>query len=225
MPKDLKIPGRQASCLAKKGGKVGKEARLAEPLKGLNHKRAWVEMRAGGSLYPAHDQHRPQVLRRPRRHRQLRPHPHGRLPGRVRPRQGDRVLGAAARPRRRRALGRAPRRRRRADRHGLRARRRVLAEAARRGRPPSGLACRKSVEATTVNKRCGSGMPAAILAHDAPSCRPWHRRDHRRRWHGEHVQRPLSAGQTPRRGPHRPRHLLRQHVPGRPGGRLCAPAA
>jgi hypothetical protein len=32
VPKDEKIPA------AKKGGKVGKEARLAETLKGLNHK-------------------------------------------------------------------------------------------------------------------------------------------------------------------------------------------
>ena len=38
VPKDEKIPADKLHAAAKKGGKVGKEARLAETLKGLNHK-------------------------------------------------------------------------------------------------------------------------------------------------------------------------------------------
>jgi hypothetical protein len=38
VPKDEKIPAAKLHAAAKKGGKVGKEARLAETLKGLNHK-------------------------------------------------------------------------------------------------------------------------------------------------------------------------------------------
>jgi hypothetical protein len=38
VPKDEKIPAAKLHAAAKKGGKVGREARLAETLKGLNHK-------------------------------------------------------------------------------------------------------------------------------------------------------------------------------------------
>ncbi len=38
-PEDEKIPAAKLHAAAKKGGKIGKEARLAETLKGLNHKR------------------------------------------------------------------------------------------------------------------------------------------------------------------------------------------
>ena len=65
----------------------------------------------------------------------------------------------------------------------------------------------QSVEATTVNKMCGSGMQAAIMA--ARRARRRLGRHHRRRRHGEHDQRALPADQAPRRRPHRPRHDLR----------------
>ncbi len=38
VPKDEKIPAAKLHAAAKKDGKIGKEARLAETLKGLNHK-------------------------------------------------------------------------------------------------------------------------------------------------------------------------------------------
>ena len=38
VPKDEKIPAGKLHAAAKKGGKIGKETRLAETLKGLNHK-------------------------------------------------------------------------------------------------------------------------------------------------------------------------------------------
>ncbi len=38
VPKDEKIPASKLHAAARKGGKIGKEARLAETLKGLNHK-------------------------------------------------------------------------------------------------------------------------------------------------------------------------------------------
>ena len=38
VPKDQKIPASKLKAAEKKGGKVGKEARLAETLKGMNHK-------------------------------------------------------------------------------------------------------------------------------------------------------------------------------------------
>jgi acetyl-CoA C-acetyltransferase len=60
-----------------------------------------------------------------------------------------------------------------------------------------------SVEATTVNKMCGSGMQAAIMAHDALAAGSAD--DHRGRRHGEHDQRPLPADQAPLGRPHRPR--------------------
>jgi hypothetical protein len=38
VPKDEKIPEAKLKAAEKKGGKVGREARMAETLKGLNHK-------------------------------------------------------------------------------------------------------------------------------------------------------------------------------------------
>ncbi len=38
VPKDEKIPASKLRAAEKKGGKVGREARLAETLKGMNHK-------------------------------------------------------------------------------------------------------------------------------------------------------------------------------------------
>ena len=38
VPQDEKIPASKLHAAAKKGGKLGKEARLAETLKRLNHK-------------------------------------------------------------------------------------------------------------------------------------------------------------------------------------------
>ena len=38
VPKDKKIPAAKLHAAARKGGKIAKEARLAETLKGLNHK-------------------------------------------------------------------------------------------------------------------------------------------------------------------------------------------
>ena len=38
VPKDEKIPAAKLKSAEKRGGKIGKEARLAETLKGLNHK-------------------------------------------------------------------------------------------------------------------------------------------------------------------------------------------
>ena len=74
------------------------------------------------------------------------------------------------------------------------------------------------VGATTVNKMCGSGMKAAMLAHDL------HRRrlgdDRRRRRHGEHEQRALSARARARRLSHGPRPGRRFDVPRRARGRL-----
>ena len=72
--------------------------------------------------------------------------------------------------------------------------------------------------ATTVNKVCGSGMKATMLAHDmilAGSaaivlCRR----------HGVHDQRALPAGQGARRLPRRPRPHPRPHDARRAGGRL-----
>ena len=39
VPKGEKIPAAKLHAAARKGGKIGQEARLAETLKGLNHKR------------------------------------------------------------------------------------------------------------------------------------------------------------------------------------------
>ena len=76
----------------------------------------------------------------------------------------------------------------------------------------------ESVPATTVNKVCGSGMQAVIFG-PRPD-RRGQRRRHRRRRHGEHVQRALPAQEGAQRRPHRPRHGLRPYVPRRARGRL-----
>jgi hypothetical protein len=70
-----------------------------------------------------------------------------------------------------------------------------------------------SVEATTVNKMCGSGMQAAIMG---PEALPRIGRRGRRRRHGEHDQRALSAAQASRRRAHRPWRDQRFDVPRRP---------
>ena len=72
--------------------------------------------------------------------------------------------------------------------------------------------------ATTINKMCGSGMKAAMLAHDL--LRAGTARRHRRRRHGEHEQRALSARPRARRLPHGPRPHPRPHVSRRPRRRL-----
>ena len=61
---------------------------------------------------------------------------------------------------------------------------------ARQAAKGAGLA--DDVPATTINKMCGSGMQAAMLAHDMLKARQ--RRLHRRGRDGEHDQRAISAG-------------------------------
>ncbi len=61
----------------------------------------------------------------------------------------------------------------------------------------------KSTRCTTLNKMCGSGMEAAMLAHDLAAGRQ--RRGGDRRRHGKHVQRAVPAGPCPQRLPHGPR--------------------
>ncbi len=56
--------------------------------------------------------------------------------------------------------------------------------------------------ATTINKVCGSGMKATMLAHDIINVRLRRNRGVRR--HGEHDQRAVSAGESARRLPRRP---------------------
>ena len=78
----------------------------------------------------------------------------------------------------------------------------------------------KSAGAVTLSKMCGSGMRAAMFAHDmllAGSARGGGGRRH-----GEHDQRALPAAEGPRRLPHRPRPHLRPHDARRPGRRLRA---
>ncbi len=58
------------------------------------------------------------------------------------------------------------------------------------------------IEATTVNKMCGSGMQAAMMASDALAAGSADL--YRRGRHGEHDQRALSLDATPRRRAHRP---------------------
>ena len=75
-----------------------------------------------------------------------------------------------------------------------------------------------SAGATTVNKMCGSGMKAVMLAHDlllAGSAQ-----HHRRRRHGEHEQRALSPRPRALRLSHGPPAHSRSHVSRRPGRRL-----
>ena len=64
----------------------------------------------------------------------------------------------------------------------------------------------KSVQATTVNKVCGSGMQTVIMGDEALARRQ--RRPDRRRRHGDHDQRALSAQEAPLGRAHRPRHRL-----------------
>ena len=60
----------------------------------------------------------------------------------------------------------------------------------------------KSAGAVTLSKMCGSGMKAAMFAHDMLLAGT-PRRDRGRR-HGKHDQRAASAAQGPQRHPHRP---------------------
>ena len=76
----------------------------------------------------------------------------------------------------------------------------------------------KSVQATTVNKVCGSGMQTVIMGDEALARRQ--RRHDRRRRHGVDDQRALSAQEAPLGRAHRPRHRLRPYVPRRARGRL-----
>ena len=71
---------------------------------------------------------------------------------------------------------------------------------------------------TTINKMCGSGMKAAMLAHDLIAVR--NERRHGRGRHGEHDQCAVSAPEGARRPAHGSRRGEGPHVPGRPGGRL-----
>ena len=71
---------------------------------------------------------------------------------------------------------------------------------------------------TTINKMCGSGMKAAMFAHDLllsgnGEC-------HRRRRHGIDDQRAVPAAEGARRPAHGPRPGARPHVLRRPGRRL-----
>ena len=75
-----------------------------------------------------------------------------------------------------------------------------------------------STGCTTVNKMCGSGMKAAMFAHDLLTRR--HQRCDGGRRHGEHDQRALSAAEGARRAAHGPRPGARPHVPRRPRGCL-----
>ena len=129
----------------------------------------------------------------------------------------------------------APAARRARDRGGGRARRASSADAvdeilmgcvlpAGLGQAPArqaalGAGLPLGVGATTVNKMCGSGMKAAMLAHDL--LRAGLGRHRRRRRHGEHdATRPICST-TPARG-YRMGHgrMHRPHVPRRPRGRL-----
>ena len=89
---------------------------------------------------------------------------------------------------------------RRGDRQGVHGQRAFRAASARprRARRRSAPACPSSAEAVTINKVCGSGMQAAIFAHDMLDSRLG-RRDRRRR-HGEHDQRALSCSKKHRAG-------------------------
>ena len=110
------------------------------------------------------------------------------------------ALGARAIRRGGRAGGRRPPRRRR-NPDGLRA-----AGGSGPGAGAPGRARRRPAAAagcTTINKMCGSGMKAAMLAHDL--LRAGSARGRGRRRHGEHEQRALSARPRARRLSHGPR--------------------
>ena len=75
-----------------------------------------------------------------------------------------------------------------------------------------------SVGAMTVNKVCGSGLKAVMLADQAIRLRRGRAR--RRRRHGEHEPGTLPADEGPRGLPHGQRRARRRHDPRRPLGRL-----
>ena len=72
--------------------------------------------------------------------------------------------------------------------------------------------------ATTINKVCGSGMKATMLAHDIIHAGSADDRIVRR--HGEHEQRAVSFGEGTLRLSRRPRPDHRPHDDGRSRGRL-----
>ena len=72
----------------------------------------------------------------------------------------------------------------------------------------------RSVPATTLNKMCGSGMKAAMIAFDQLS--PGNGAVDRRRRHGVDDQRAVPAGEDARRRTARPRRGQGPHVPRRP---------
>ena len=125
--------------------------------------------------------------------------PDGRLPGRAR-----RRLGAGARRRGdRRGAGAGGRRPRREVDELLMG----CVLPAGQGQAPArqaGFAAGlpKEVPATTLNKMCGSGMKAVMLAHDA--LRAGSGAVHRRRRDGEHDERALPAAEDARRRAARP---------------------
>ena len=88
----------------------------------------------------------------------------------------------------------------------------------RRARRASAAGLPLSTGCTTVNKMCGSGMKAAMLANDLLSAGT--QRHHGGRRHGEHDQRALSVAEGAHRLPHGPSAGDRPHVSRRPGGRL-----
>ena len=76
-----------------------------------------------------------------------------------------------------------------------------------------------SVPATTLNKMCGSGMKAVMLAHD--ELMAGNGTTHRRRRHGNCMTNaPYLLPQDARRRAAGPRRGQGPHVPRRPGGRL-----
>ena len=76
----------------------------------------------------------------------------------------------------------------------------------------------QDVPATTLNKMCGSGMKAAMMAHDALAL--GQADSDRCRWHGEHDERALFDARNAGWGAPWPRTDHRPHVPGWIGGRL-----
>ena len=128
------------------------------------------------------------------------PHADGRLPGRVCAGEGTELGGAAVK-----AAWRAPASRRRTSTgvHGLRA--------ARRPRPGAGApggARRRAAASRSRRPRSTRCAARACRRRSWPTTR-WRAGSadvDRRRRHGEHDQRAVSAAQAPRRRAHRPRH-------------------
>ncbi len=123
---------------------------------------------------------------------------------------GDVHQGAARADRNRCGLSR------RSD-HGQRDRGRARSEPGAAGGPVR-RACPPSVGAFTINKVCGSGLKAVMLADQA--IRAGDVRSDRRRRHGEHDAGSLSFDQGSRGLSARPRRALRRHDPRRSVGRL-----